>query len=103
MDISLARVFSKTWDGVDGNDGDLFVQGIFLMARVDHPEVLQRQDLYGNLHGAAPAGSIGIFELKTVASAFDHPEQIQLGTGMGCPEVGIAGYRRMKGAQFFEI
>ena len=82
------------WDAFNGNDGDFVVKGVFLMARIDHPEVLKAQVLNGDMHGTAPAGSIRVFEFETVAFAFYHHKQIQLSAGMCCPEVGIAGFER---------
>jgi len=91
-DASLGQDVWKAWDGLHGNHGDTVVEGVLLVAGVDHPQVLQMQILNGAVHGAAAAGSIGVFELKTVAFPSDCYEQIQLGPGMGCPEIGIATF-----------
>ena len=82
------------WNAFKGNDRDLVVKGVFLMARIDHPEVLKAQVLNGDMHGTAPTGGIRVCEFKTVAFTFYHHKQIQLSAGMCCPEVGIAGFER---------
>ena len=63
------------------------------MARVDDPQVRQRQVLNGNVHGAASAGCIRIFELKSVVLATDPHQEIQFRAGMGCPKVSIAAFK----------
>ena len=81
------------WDGGDGDDRNPVVQGVLLMARVNDPQVGQRQVLKGNVHGATCAGSIGIFELKSVVLATDPHQEIQFRAGMGCPKVSIAAFK----------
>ena len=83
----------NTWERINGNDRDLVVERVLLMAGVNHPQVLKTQVLNGSVHGAASAGCIQVFEFEPVAFGGDHHQKIQLGAGMGCPEVVIAGFK----------
>ena len=77
----LAQGIRKTWNGIDGNDRDLVVEGVLLVARVDHPKVFQGEILNGNVHGAARAGGIGVFKFKPVMFTRDPHQQVQFSAG----------------------
>jgi hypothetical protein len=48
------------WERINGNDRDLAVERVLLMAGVNHPQVLKTQVLNGSVHGAVSAGSLKI-------------------------------------------
>jgi hypothetical protein len=54
----------NTWEKINGNDRDLVVERVLLMAGVNHPQVLETQVLNGGVHGAASAGCIRVFEFE---------------------------------------
>lgn len=93
MSLSLSEDIGEMWDVINGDDRDLVVEGVFLMARVDNPQVLQTQVLHSYLHRSAPARRIAVFELKPVTLACRPYQQVQFGACMGRPEVGIAGIK----------
>src|SRR3990172_8779775 len=41
----------NTWERINGNDRDLVVERVLLMAGVNHPQVLETQVLNGSVHG----------------------------------------------------
>jgi hypothetical protein len=43
----------NAWKRINGNDGDLVVDRVLLMAGVNHSQVLKIQVLNGSVHGAA--------------------------------------------------
>ena len=61
-----------TGERIKGNDGDLVVEKVLLMAGVNHPQVLKTQVLNGSVHGTASAGCIGVFEFEPVALSFQN-------------------------------
>jgi len=92
--IVWPRIFSghgHLRDGFKGNDGDVIVKRIFLLARIDYPQVIEVKVLKSDVHGTAPAGRICVFKLKAVAFAFNQHQQVQLGAGVCCPKIGITG------------
>jgi hypothetical protein len=80
--------------GIDGEDRDLIVEGVFLVARVNHPEMFETKVLNCDVHGSAAARRVGVFELKPIMFACDPNQQIELGATMGRPEVHIAASQR---------
>lgn len=65
-----------------------------LPARVNHPQVVQRQVLYGNAHGAPDPRGVGILELEAVAPALVRDKKIQFRAGVSGPEVNVPGVER---------
>ena len=82
------------WERINGNDRDLVVERVLLMAGINHPQVLKAQVLNGCVHGAASAGCIRVFEFEPVAFGGGQHQKVQLGAGMGRPAVVIAGFKR---------
>ena len=77
--------------GFKGNDGHVIVKRIFLLTRIDYPQVIEVKVLKSDVHGAMPAGCICVFKLKALAFAFNPHQQVQLGAGVCCPKTGITG------------
>jgi hypothetical protein len=48
----LTEDVRNTWEKIDGNDRDLVVERVLLMAGVNHPQVLKTQVLNGSMHGS---------------------------------------------------
>ena len=91
---SVATWLFENWDGTDGNNRDLVVEGVFLLAGVDHPEMFETKVLDGNVHGSVGARRVGVFELKPVMFACDPNQEIELCAAMGRPEVRISASQR---------
>src|SRR3990167_2719313 len=91
---SYATCQVETGHGIDGKDRDLIVEGVFLMAGVDHPKMFEMQVLNRNMHRSAGARRISVFELKPIMFACDPNQEIKLGAAMGRPEVRIAASQR---------
>jgi len=79
----------NTWERINGNDRDLVVERVLLVAGINHPQVLKTQVLNGSVHGAASAGCIRVLEFEPIAFGGDHHQKVQLGTGVGCPEASL--------------
>jgi hypothetical protein len=84
----------KARDGLSREHRDALIKGIFLMARIDHPEMFQGQVLNGNMHRAVSTGCIGVFELKSILLASDPCQEIEFGPGLGSPKVQVAAFER---------
>ena len=94
LSLSTPEGSDKALDGIDRKDRDFVVKGVFLMARIDYPEMFQRQVLNGNMHRAVCTGCIGVFELKAILFASDPCQEIKFGAGLGCPEIQVAAFQR---------
>ena len=81
---------AETWHGIDGKDRDLIVEGVLLVAGIDHPKMFEPKILNCNVHGSAAARRISVFELKPIMFACAPNQEIELGAAMGRPEVDIA-------------
>lgn len=83
----------NSWYGVDRDDRNLLVERVFLISRVDHPEVFQREILNGDLHRTTCPGRVGVLELKAVVFASGAHEQVKFCAAMRRPKVRIAGFK----------
>jgi hypothetical protein len=84
----------KARDGLGRKDRDFVIEGVFLMARIDYPEMFQGQVLNGNMHRAIRSGCIGVFELKAILLASDPCQEIELGPSLGSPKVQVTAFER---------
>ena len=71
--------------------GDVIVQWIAFVSRVDDPEVVEGEVGQRCVHGSSSPRRIGVLDFEADSSTAGENEEIQLGATVSGPEIRISG------------
>lgn len=69
--VGLTCELKKITQFIQRDYGDFFIKGIFLITRIDNPEMFQPQILKCDMHGSFSTGGIYVFKFKSVPLTVD--------------------------------